>query len=265
MKLSTFGLSAIALFVFASSAPGAWPFGGKKDKVPAPATQVTGSEPLQAAPAPAANVDLGGDVITNKNGQFVMRPHLKLDEKAEVEFRALLSTRVQATEDLYVLKRIQDEKQQEVARFVEQLRDDFGIEEKNNYEYDAEKGIIVQLIAKPGATPPATNAAPLKVADFDRKDHRKLDKKEDQERFVRLVASKQLSIDEIQTLTLLYNEKTIELQMIQNNINKKYSTSSDRSYRYDRDSKTLYEMVPVPEAVAGTPAPTGTKDAGLTK
>ena len=253
LRVSTVIRRVVVAVLFAgASANAAWPFGSSKKDA---AKQVKASEPSGAdaavpAAVPAVNsIDFGGEIVTNKNGQFVMRPHLRLDEKAETEFRMLLGMRIQTTEDLYVLKRLAEEKQQEAVRFAEQLKADFAIDDKANYEYDNDSGTIVQLILKPGAATNdvSTNAA----AAYDRKEHRKLPNKEDQERFVRLVASKQLSLDEIQTITLLFKEKTIEMQMLQNSINKKYATSSDRNYRYDRDTRTLYELVPVPEAAAG--------------
>ena len=102
----------------------------------------------------------------------------------------------------------------------------------------------------------STNAVALK-----RSTHRKLGDKAQQERFLRLVAAKQLSMEQIQSLEMLRNEKTMEVKLIQENMNRKFSTSTDRDYRYDRDTKTLYELVPVPGSVPAASAAVGKQEA----
>lgn len=248
MKLPIISLFLSALAVFSASA--AWPFSSKKENAE-PATAVKASPRIAAEPGV---IEEGSGVVTNRKGEFILRPHLKLDEKSELEFRALISSRYQIQEDLLVLRRIQDEKRQEVARFSEKLKEDFAIDGTANYEYDADNGRILSLTLKDGAT---TNAAP----QFDKKEHRKLESKEDRDRFVRLVAAKQLSMEQIESIGLLTQEKMIELQAVQGSINKKFATTGERNYRYDRESKMLYEMVPVPQPNATTPVPMNNQEA----
>lgn len=246
-------LLAVAGLLLTPSSRAAWPFSSKKDKAAEPSARVKGSESVQVV---SNLIDVTTGVVTNRKGEFVLRPHLKLDEKSELEFRALISSRYQIQEDVTVLRRIQEEKRQEVLRFTEQLQEDFAIDPKGNYEYDADGGLIklLTLKADQGA---ATNTTPA----FDRKDHRKLATKEEQDRFVRLVAAKQLSTDQIEGLSLLLQEKLIEMQAVQGSINKKFATTGDRNYRYDREAKMLYEMVPVPQAGASAPVPMKNEEA----
>jgi hypothetical protein len=230
----------LAVLVCAGTAANAaWPFGGKKD--PASQIKASGDEPGIAAGQPAAAAGSGGTVITNANGKFVMRQHLRLDEKNEPEFRGLISARDQTRIDLAVLKRLVDEKQAATLRFGEQLRRDFGIDEKADYTYDADTGTILMLVAKKDAKPANATAG-------ERKEFKKLTKPEDQQRFVQLATARKTANEQSQTLALIFSEKSVELQMILDRINKKYSTSTDRNYNYDTDTRTLYELVPVPEA-----------------
>lgn len=239
----------------ALSASAAWPFGSKKETP----TTVKASDPvpMSALSSEGGAIDFGGNVVTNKNGQFTLRPHLRFpDEKSELEFRTFVGARMRASEDLIVLRRLQNEKIQEVARFEEQLLEDFGIEAKANYEYDADKGAVMLLTRVTNDVDVATNKVSLK-----RTMHRSLADKDQKERFLRLVASKQLSTEQIQCLELLRNEKTMEVQIVQENINRKFSTSNDRDYRYDRATRTLYELVPVPTGTTAAPVPAGNQEA----
>lgn len=253
--LHRIALAALLAQGLLAPALAAWPFGSKKETP----TSVKASDPvpLGTAGALGGSIDFGGNVVTNKNGQFTLRPHLRFpDEKSELEFRSYMSARMRSSEDLIVLRRIQEEKIQEIARFEEQLREDFGIDAKANYEYDADKGAIMLLTRVTNDVATATNKVTVQ-----RTLHRNLADKAQKERFIRLVASKQLSTEQIQSLELLRNEKTMEVQIVQENINRRFSTSNDRDYRYDRATRTLYELVPVPTGSSGASASAGIQEA----
>lgn len=224
----------------------AWPFKDKKDGD----AGATGARPasVQApAPAPAAGVlNINGEVVTNGAGKFVLRQHLKLEGKPEADFKALLTARVQVGSDLDTLRRLSDEKQRQQALIAGQLRNDFGIDEKANYEFNADSGTIFEIVAAPAGGP--TNAT------AGRREFRKLPKKEQQELFVRLVAARRVVADEVRVLAQLQGEKAAELQTVQNNLNRNYSISNDRGYTYDAATHTLYELVPVPASASGTAA-----------
>ena len=247
--------AVVVLLLVASQASAGW-FSGSKDKkkedVVMPPKGSAKAQPALAATA-------GGAVAapaTNEPGRALMRrAHLHFDDaKAEQEFLAITSAKRRVQEDYQVVTRLIQEKNVEVEKFTRDLETEFGINPDLNYHYDDDTATISELVKKEGAGTNAEGA--VKEDDFDRKELMKLDTDEKKQRFLRLVASKKLSADEIKVLELLQNEKEIEASNIQQQLVARYAISNDREYRYEKTTRTLYELVPVPagSAAAANPA-----------
>ncbi|HEY8240061.1 MAG TPA: hypothetical protein VIH35_01380 [Kiritimatiellia bacterium] len=194
-----------------------------------------------------------GMPVENANGAaakpgvaMARRVHMKFtDETAEQAFLQITGERRRVQEDARVIARLIVEKKTEVALFQKQLQDEFSIQPEQNYQYDDDTDTVYLLKEKAGAD---TNAAAAVEDRFDKVEHRKLDE-EGQGRFLRLVSAKQLANEELSILGLLQNEKEIEANTIHEQMVASYAITNDREYRYERATKTLFEMVPVPAGV----------------
>jgi len=241
-----------------SQADAGW-FGGSKEKkkedVVMPPKQAGKAPAAKAAAAPVTSA-------TNTAGRALMRrAHVHFDDaKAEQEFLALTSAKRRVQEDYQVVTRLMQEKTMEAEKFTRDLETEFGIDSSVNYNYDDETMTIYEMVKK--ASVPADAVALDAEKDFDKKEHMKLESDEKKARFMRLVASKKLSSDEINILRLIQNEKEIEASNIQQQLVSRYAISNDREYRYEKSTRTLYELVPVP---AGTASATNPAQEAVTK
>ncbi|HMP71800.1 MAG TPA: hypothetical protein PKE55_00915 [Kiritimatiellia bacterium] len=194
-----------------------------------------------------------GAITVQEEGQpalrFVTRAHMRMEsEEAEAEFMQFAMARSRATEDLTVISRLIEEKQLEVARFNASLRDEFAINPDENYQFDEDSGTIYQLVARQALTENTmVSATPEAIEElFEKNVFMTVANPEERERFIRLVAARQLSTEQIRVLSLLEQEKEMELAILQQVISERYSVSMDRDYRYDPDTRTLFELIPVP-------------------
>ncbi|MFH0908677.1 MAG: hypothetical protein V1929_07940 [bacterium] len=246
MNVSKIAL-AMTCLLFAVGADAGW-FSGSKDKtqrnVVMPPNQTGKAQP------------------TSASGRALMRrAHLHFDDaKAEQEFLAITSAKRRVQEDFQVITRLLQEKNLEVEKFTRDLESEFNINPDANYHYDDDAATIYELTRNASVAGDAETLDPEK--DFDRKEHLKLDTEDRKTRFLRLVASKKLSSDEINILRLLQNEKEIEASNIQQQLVARYAITSDREYRYEKSTRTLYELVPVP---AGTASVTNPAQEAVTK
>ena len=233
-------------------------FGGSKEKKKEDVVM----PPKQAGKAPAAKAPAPVENATNTAGRALMRrAHVHFDDaKAEQEFLALTSAKRRVQEDHQVVTRLMQEKTMEAEKFTRDLETEFGIDASVNYNYDDETKTIYELVKK--ASVPADAVTLDAEEDFEKKEHMKLESDEKKTRFMRLVASKKLSGDEINVLRLIQNEKEIEASNIQQQLVSRYAISNDREYRYEKSSRTLYELVPVP---AGTASATNPAQEAVTK
>ncbi len=235
----------VAMFVLSSvafsPAMAVWPFKSKKEE---PSKFVTPPK-ADAKPgvAPASPVPRAQQAATST----LRVSHLKFqDAERERGFLELTMSRVRTREDLTVIERLVAEKRMEVAKFTQQLDKEFGVKGDGNYQYDKAAGAIFELTAKPAAAG-ATNAMPT----VEKKQLLKFDSGEKESRFVRLASSKRLSTEQIRILRLLEEEKRLEQKTIEQALLKNFNVAAEKNYEYDIDTKTIYELVAVPEGKGG--------------
>lgn len=204
----------------------------------------------------AAPTVFDGMVLTNNGNRFSFRKHIQFkDDAAESEFRTVVGLRGRSQEDLTALQRLQQDKQQQSAQLMDMLRREFDIQSGANYDFEEDSGTIVELVVATNAAPVATNAPPT----VTRKPLKKLTKPEERTRFVQLVRTRQLLDQQLMALATMRAEKSELLQAAQGTLSQRFSITSDRDYHLDAPSRTLFEIVPVPDvgssAAAPAPAP----------
>jgi hypothetical protein len=233
-------LCMAAVLSAVSDSVAAWPFGGsKKNEEKKKAGNVVMPPETSAGAAEAAT-----NAAANRGRAMARRVHLVFEtDAAEQEFLQYAVARRRVQEDGRVLARIASEKRLEIARFQQELKDEFQINPEANYQFDDETSTIYVLAPREGAP---TNATASIEERFNRTEHLKIDAADQRERFLRLVAAKQLATEEQSVLALLQNEKEIEADTVHQQMVARYAITNDREYRYDRSRKTLYELVPMP-------------------
>lgn len=212
-------------------------------------TGASGSLPVSAVPAAPTVFD--GMVLTNNGARFSFRKHVQFkDDAAETEFRTVVNVRGRAQQDLSDLQRLQQDKQSQSAQLMDILRREFDIQSGANYDFEEDSGTIVELVVATNAPVIATNATP----NVTRKPVKKLTKPEEKTRFVQLVRTRQLIDQQLVALATMRAEKSELLQAAQGTLTQRFSITSDRDYHLDAPTRTLFEIVPVPEAGAAMPA-----------
>lgn len=261
--------AAIALLAISQPAH-AWIFGGKKDDADAKKKAAEVVMPPKAGVTTEARITPGTTAVasTSTASRVLARPHMRFaDPEEEKQLLTFINARRRAQEDYVVVSRLIEEKNLEIQTFNQQMKELFGVDSDLNYQFDADSGTIFQLTMKPNLTEEqkkqtSINASQLKDL-YDFKEHRKLTDEQEKTRFMRLAAGKQLANDQIRMLSLLQNEKQIENDTLHQEMANRYAISMDREYRYDNDSKTLFELVVVPadyvEPTATTSAPVKAK------
>lgn len=239
------GIAALAALSAVQPAS-AWIFGDKKeeDKNSPPPVVMPPSQGALIAPS-------AGGSSTSTATRILARPHLRFaDPEQEKQLMTFINARRRAQEDFAVVTRLIEEKRLEIKTFDQQMTELFGVNPDLNYQFDADTGTIFELTLKPGLSEEQkkqTSISADQVKDlYDFKEHRKLADEQEKTRFLRLAAGKQLANDQIRMLGLIQNEKEIENNTIHEEMANRYAISMDREYRYDNDSKTLFELVVVP-------------------
>ena len=194
--------------------------------------------------------------------QIIQRAHLRINNgDAEKEFLQLVKGKNTTLSDVATIERLIKEKQAEIADFESALAKSFDIDPNRRYTYDRRTMIIYELKdAETNAPPPVTTNADGRVTPeagmsfrTTRQLHKQLGGKEEAADFIRLTSSKRLSGQEIDTLSLLMREKQIELAKYDEALLTDFAISRDFMYRYDSKSRTLYQLIPVPEAAGSKP------------
>lgn len=237
----------------------AWIFGDKdkkdedKQKGKPAGVVMPPSAPASAVPA-ESRIAPGRTAATNApaESRLLARPHMRFtDPEDEKQLLTFINARRRAQEDYAVVTRLIEEKNLEIRTFNQQMKELFGIDPELNYQFDADTGAILQLTMKPGLTEEQkrqTSISADQLKDFyDFTTLRTLTNEVERTRFMRLAAGKQLASDQIRVLLLLQNEKEIENNTLHEEMATRYAISMDREYRYDNDSKTLFELVLVPK------------------
>lgn len=220
------------------SAFAVWPFKSKKDE---PSKFVTPPPKAEASPGTIAQAPVPRS--TAGTSSVLRVSHLKFqDAERERGFLELTLSRVRTREDLTIIDRLIAEKRMEVAKFTQQLDKEFGVKADGNYQYDKAAGTVFELVARSPAAG-VTNASPT----LEKKELVKFDSGEKESRFVRLASSKRLSTEQIRILRLLEEEKRLEQKTIEQALLKNFNVVAEKNYEYDIDTKTIYELVAVPD------------------
>ncbi len=203
-------------------------------------------------PAAGGQSIAAGTAEAGQSGSRILaRPHMRFaDPEEEKQLLTFINARRRAQEDYAVVTRLIEEKNLEIKTFSQQMKEMFGVDPDLNYQFDADSGTIFQLVAKPDLADEQKKQTSISAEQlkefYDFKEHLKLGSEEEKTRFMRLAAGKQLANEQIRMLSLLQNEKEIENSTLHEEMANRYAISMDREYRYDNDSKTLFELVVVP-------------------
>ena len=217
------------------TAEGAWPFKSKEN----PNEYVKSPEPAATDPVPVESPE--PVTIAEAPAQAAARiSHLTfVDDAREAQFIKLAVARKRIRQDLSVLVRLVDEKKNEIQQFEAELESGFGVSAAKNYEFDQDSGQVFELAGNPeaaGSTNELTRTAVSKIGDAD-----------EQKKFVRLVASKNLSHQQFRMLSVIEEEKKIRLKLVEDELAKDFDIDPLKVYEYEESTKTVYEV--------GAPAP----------
>jgi len=173
--------------------------------------------------------------------RFMLRPHLRIkDEQAGKQLVGLFSQKQRSTQDMQVSARMLREKRAELAKFNEELREAFKVEPDKTYRFDPENRTLYQVARRTRADGTTQAAGERFHSRF--KDETRI------ARFQRLIKLRQLTREQIASLSLLVKEKQIEIARVDEALSKGYSVSRDRRYRYNPEKRILYEIIPVPKS-----------------
>ena len=173
----------------------------------------------------------------------VKHVHMKFKDKdSEKQYLSLVSQRGQIQIQARVVSDLLVEKKAELEKFNKSLTEKFSIDPARNYEYDAKSQTISRLTVAEGDG--ASDAAKVTKSL-----HLKLKDKEQTDAFVRLAAAKKLTLDEIQSLSLIAAEKQLESKACEDALMSKFSLKAGASYEYDAKDSLIYEVPPrVPDS-----------------
>lgn len=207
---------------------------------------VPGVIQLPAAPVAVTNVVS----ITNKveaatqpeieivNGQH-RRAHLLFKGKATEEgFLKIVARKQSVLEDMRVIAKLYQEKDAQQQQFTRELQNQFGLQPDKSYQYDAD-AMTINEVLKPAI---GSEAAKTKL-------QMKLKDEAAAQTFARLVSAKRLSVEQMASLQLMNREKQMEVAEYDRQLSDAYAIVKDRSYQYDSTTKTLYELIKLPEGV----------------
>lgn len=167
--------------------------------------------------------------------KLVSRFHLRINKKeTEQEFLKLSMGRKSTMQEMAVTERLLKEKEMEASKINETLAKMFSITPNGNYQYDTDTMTIYEVVAD-------------SAGKQSKRLHARIPDKAKATQFVNLVSAKGTVVDAIRSIKLLIKEKQMEMTNIENLLAQKFSVSKDRTYRYDPETMSLYELVPVPE------------------
>lgn len=213
-----------------------------------PASSASPANPAPVSQAgPSVPIDTDVEVVRGTETSAVTRtPLLQVDDdEAEQVLVRLAQARQLREEEIRVLGRLSQEKDQELQRMNAQLEQRFGILADDNYQYDQEAQAVYRITPKAEAEAGADDAGVSSAEDlFDRELHRRLESEEDELAFVRLVSAKKITVSELAMLRLLLREKSLELERVMAALKDRFSIEPGKHYQYDAPSRTLFEVAP---------------------
>lgn len=259
-KQWTIGIAAVVIGSWMlAPAYAIWPFDSDK--------KASSDEPAHKLPA------------TEKSG--TRRYHLHIPDKdTEKELLDLFRAQRMESESVRVLNRLDQDRRSRLASLESLLGKEFGIDPKVQYEFEQSEQTIYRMamtppstnaVVKSAAVASGTNAAPVVAAaktDTTRKRagvHRKLKDQKEVQRFLDLSMAKRRTIQEIQTLGMVFKEEQTKLEKVSNLLSTKFAMKPGKYYDYDRQTMRLYE-VDLPQAqtpaAGGRPATTAGRGVG---
>ena len=234
--MNRIAMICVGLCIAGITAEGAWPFKSKDD----PTKYVKTPDDTSIADAVPAESVAPVAIVAESTPAISRISHLTfVDDAREAQFIKLAVARKRIRQDLSVLVRLVDEKKSEIRQFEVELENDFAVNAAKNYEFDQDSGQIFELVGNPGDAAGTNQLARTPIAKIENPDQQK--------KFVRLVASKNLSNQQFRMLSVIEEEKKIRLKMIEDELAKDFDIDPLKVYEYEDSTKTVYEV--------GQPAP----------
>ena len=131
---------------------------------------------------------IGGRICVSRN------------KATEDDFLNIVAKKQAAFEDMRVLAKLYQEKNDQQQQFTASLQEQFEIKPDGNYQYDVDSMTIVEIV-KPAY---GNDSAKTQL-------HMKLNDAAAAQTFVRLATAKKISVEEMASLQVLYREKQMEL------------------------------------------------------
>ncbi len=167
------------------------------------------------------------------------RAHLRFKEKATEENFLNIAAKKQAVfEDMRVIGKLYQEKNNQQQQFAASLQEQFAVKPDGNYQYDADAMAITEIVKPASGSDSAKTQLHMKFKDASTA-----------QTFVRLATARRVSMEEMASLQLMYREKQMEIAEYDRQLADAYAIVKDRNYQYDPTTKTLYELVKLPEGV----------------
>jgi hypothetical protein len=167
------------------------------------------------------------------------RAHLRFKEKGSEEaFLKIVAKKQAVFEDLRVIGKLCQEKNNQQQQFAASLQEQFAVKPDGNYQYDAGSRTIAEIVKSASGGEASQTQLHMKLKD-----------EATAQNFVRLATAKRVSLEEMATLQLIYREKQMELAEYDRQLADAYAIVKDRNYQYDPTTKTLYELIRLPEGV----------------
>lgn len=147
-------------------------------------------------------------------------------------FQNLVSQRTARDQEKAVVDRLVAEKKGELAAFDERLSRFYGMSADRTYVYEATNRTIYLVLEKDGA--------PRRLA------HRTFPTAEESDAFLDLLEAKRMTLRQIEVFGEVSREKKAESELISRQLLKDFEVRPDVRYRYDAETRTLWEIVPPP-------------------
>lgn len=156
-------------------------------------------------------------------------------------------------DELTILGRLSGEKQSELESFNVKLSKEYGIDDQRVYTYDATNRTVYLLLPSEGQPAAAggtvaakggvqTNAVAVAAA-ARRLPHRVFPTAEESQAFAQLVVAKKLTQQQLDVFATVEREKRLELAQVQGLLKKELGIDPQRNYRFEEETRKLYERM----------------------
>jgi hypothetical protein len=168
----------------------------------------------------------------------VMIPHIRFkDAGVEKKFMAAMAQKKTLEDEVKVVNGLVEKKNAEAEKLSQSLADSFAINPAIGYTYDAPSMTIYELVS------PADGGGAGLGKEQDKRVHRVLKERDQERQFLKILTSKKIALNQIESLQLIIKEKQQEIAGIDDELSKDFSIAKGPDYRYEADTKILYEIV----------------------